>query len=178
MEIVEAAALLHDVADWKYVLDQKGEGACVIIRPILSRESVGWEEHKIERVIAVVQGVSFKNELPSSESSASSPIFPIETAIVQDADRLDAIGAVGIARTFAFSAKKGTPFFDPAIPVRHALTREDYMKPVPSTTINHFHEKLLKLKDMMKTITGRALAQRRHEFMVTYLQEFMFEISQ
>jgi uncharacterized protein len=181
LELVEIASLLHDVADWKYSGSE--EAGPEAIRHILEKEGGQlFPPQRIESVIAIVTGIGFKNELEQLNSNTKSetadhekPKIPTELAIVQDADRLDAIGAIGIARTFSYGAKKRTAFYDPNIPPRPFLTKQTYMDSVPTTTLNHFDEKLFKLKDLMKTATGRRMAQKRHDFMVAFVEEFMRE---
>jgi uncharacterized protein len=135
MELVEAAALLHDVADWKYA--GAGQESCgAIIREIMVDHRVRFPFSKVGLVTEIVDAVGFKGQLPSSGAARGSiGQTPINLAIVRDADKLDALGAIGIARAFTYAARKGTAFFDPAIPPRQNLTREAYMQPVPSTTI-------------------------------------------
>ncbi|KAL6068131.1 HD domain-containing protein [Balamuthia mandrillaris] len=188
--IVELAALLHDIKDWKYSGDEKA--GVEAAKSFLLQENVDAEV--VDKVAQVIDGVSFKNELGRPLEAAS---IPIELAIVQDADRLDAIGAIGICRTFAYGASRGTPFYDPDVPPRSGvLTKEAYMatdhsqastknnnnndekktRSLPkTTTINHFYEKLLKLKDMMKTESGKRIAEGRHQFMEQFLSQFYLE---
>ncbi|KAJ6419601.1 hypothetical protein OIU84_029669 [Salix udensis] len=113
----------------------------------------------------------FKEELAGHANGEFSPEF----GVVQDADRLDAIGAVGIARCFTFGGSRHRVLHDPAIPPRPDLSKEQYMKKEEQTTVNHFHEKLLKLKDLMKTKAGQRRAERRHKFMEEFLKEFYEE---
>lgn len=164
--ITEMAALLHDLDDWK--LNDSNS-----IR--LPRAS-GWlEEQQIdreisERILQVIEDVSFKG------AGIETPVRSPEAAVVQDADRLDAIGAIGIARTFAYGGHKHRLIYDPAIePVMH----EDFEKYKGSTapTINHFYEKLLLLKDRMNTLTASRIAQERHRFMEAFLAQFFDEWS-
>ncbi|RWW56704.1 hypothetical protein BHE74_00036558, partial [Ensete ventricosum] len=116
----------------------------------------------------------FKNEVASTSSSDSS----LEFCIVQDADRLDAIGAIGIARCFTYGGSKSHILYDPEIPPRQGLTKETYMmKDGKQTSVNHFHEKLFKLKDLMKTKAGKNRAEKRHKFMEDFLAEFYEEWS-
>jgi len=166
-EVIEIAALLHDVRDYKYSgSEHAGEEAA---REFLQKLS--YDTAKIETIVTIIQGIGFKNEL----ANKGTPIFK-ELAIVQDADRLDAIGAIGIGRTFSYGGKKLTPMHDPEIKPNVAITKEEYMKNhEKNTTINHFYEKLLKLKDMMKTETGKKMAEKRHKFMEDFLQEFLLE---
>jgi len=122
----------------------------------------------IEHVIKIIENISFKggNEQKSFHSK--------ELDIVQDADRLDAMGAIGIARTFNYGGFKNRKIYDPEIKPNLNLTKEEY-KSSTAPTINHFYEKLLLLKDKMNTATGKKLAQKRHEFMEMYLTQFYAE---
>ncbi|XAR63982.1 hypothetical protein NMG60_11024158, partial [Bertholletia excelsa] len=113
----------------------------------------------------------FKEELGGQADSKSSTEF----GIVQDADRLDAIGAIGIARCFTFGGNRNSVLHDPSIQPRTDMSKEQYMKKNNQTTLNHFHEKLLKLKDLMKTKAGQMRAERRHKFMEDFLKEFYEE---
>ena len=118
-----------------------------------------------DRVAKIVQVVSYKGALVSDEATS------IEGKIVRDADRLDAIGAIGIARAFSYGGSKARPLYDPSIPPLLHATKEDYAA-AKSHTINHFHEKLLLLKDRMETSTARQLAEERHQFMLDFLKQF------
>jgi uncharacterized protein len=160
--LIEMAALLHDLDDWK-----------IIGNPIVSRVDFWLQNLQIQPEVAgkihrITQQVSFKG--------AGVDTFPssLEAQIVQDADRLDAIGAIGIARTFAYGGSRGRLIFDPAIkPEKHA-DFEAYKKNT-GPTINHFYEKLLLLKDRLNTGTAKNMAIRRHSFMETFLEEFFSE---
>lgn len=170
MEIVEMASLLHDIQDWKYSGSETA--ATSTVKEYLQQHQ--YPQDKQKAVLGVIQGVGFKDEI--GLATTAKPLVTPELAVVQDADRLDAIGAIGIARCFTFGGRFPRPLHDPAIPPRLELTKSAYMdsshKP---TTINHFHEKLLKLQAMMKTEAGRKRARSRHAFMEAYLQEFMLE---
>lgn len=163
--VVQLAALLHDIADWK--LHDGDED----IGPRLAGEwlkKCGVDENTIVHVCAIVREVSFKG------AGVGTKINTIEGMIVQDADRLDAIGAIGIGRTFTYGGHKGRPMYDPHLrPTLHA-SFEQY-KNSHSPTINHFYEKLLLLKDLMNTNTARVIAQNRHEFMKVFLDRFYEE---
>jgi uncharacterized protein len=160
---VELAALLHDVDDWKLVgVNVPGQ------------RSKGWlikngvNNLMTNKVCSVIEGISFKG------ANVSTMTNDPECAVLQDADRLDAMGAIGIARAFAFGGSRGRSICDPRIvPVQHN-NFEDYKKS-NSTTINHFYEKLLLLKDQMQTGTGRVLAEQRHQFMLRFLDQFYSE---
>jgi len=169
LEVVELAALLHDIKDWKY---SNSETAGVEAAEKFLK-SQGFDEDKVKKVVNIIENVSFKNELskPIGETSLS-----IEAAIVQDADRLDAIGAIGIARTFSYGGAKNRSMYDPRYGPRENLTKEQYMQPsLHNTSINHFHEKLFLLKNMMKTKSGKLMAEKRHAFMMAYVDQFLSE---
>jgi len=160
--VIELAALLHDIADHKFHNGDETVGPKVA-RAFLELLQV--EESSIEQVISIMQQVSFsKGVVPSS----------LEGRIVQDADRLDAIGAIGIARAFAYGGYKQREIYNPNIPPVEYATKEDYKKNT-NPTLNHFYEKLLLLKDMMNTKRGKALAKERHCFMQNYLDQFYLE---
>uniref|UniRef100_H3GA41 HD/PDEase domain-containing protein n=1 Tax=Phytophthora ramorum TaxID=164328 RepID=H3GA41_PHYRM len=170
LEIVDLAALLHDIDDWKYQSDKDKPTKRAVA--FLQSESV--PRDKIERVMTIIDSMGFKEELAGSGSRS----YSIEYGCVQDADRLDAIGAIGIARCFTFGGHKLRPLYDPDVPPIDDMTKEQYMDPNrPNTTINHFYEKLLKLRGMMKTNAGKRLAEERHAFMETFLDQFLKEIS-
>lgn len=158
--IIELAALLHDISDEKlHSTKEEGEEKLTSFLKQLSLE-----ESKKHQIKEIIETISFKGGNNHSITS-------VEAAIVQDADRLDAIGAIGIARAFAYGGKKGQPIYDPSISVRKSMTNEEYRKG-NSSSINHFYEKLLKLKEKMNTTTGREIAERRHAFMEDFLNEF------
>ena len=169
--VVELGALLHDVADWKYSGSDtaSGESAARILA------AAGAEAPLAARVQAVIAGVGFSSELLTGSSGGP---LPLEVALVQDADRLDAIGAIGIARCFTYGGAKRRPLHDPAVPPLNdaALRSGGYRDPHRvNTTINHFHEKLLTLKGRMKTRAGARLAEGRHAFLETFLEQFVGE---
>jgi uncharacterized protein len=124
-------------------------------------------------VARIIENVGFKTEL----GQGGVPVVFPELACVQDADRMDAIGAIGIARTFTYGGTKNRPLYDPAVPYIENISKEAYMAQQGANppTINHFYEKLLRLKDMMKTDSGKAMAEQRHAFMETFLQQFYDE---
>lgn len=162
--IVEMAALLHDLDDWKLAENQhlQNRNACRCI------EEQGLDQLIKQRIIDAIEEVSFKGA--GVETRATS----IESKAVQDADRLDAIGAIGIARTFAYGGHKNRLIYDPDIsPVEHE-SFEAY-KSGDAPTINHFYEKLLLLKDRMNTDTAKKLAENRHLFMIHFLDQFYNE---
>jgi uncharacterized protein len=160
------AALLHDVADPK--LNVTPEQGVQILSGFL--DTCAFSPERRAALEDILARVSFSGELDSTNSSSKSP----ELMAVQDADRLDALGAVGIARTFAYGGSRGNAMHEPETVPRKLLNQTAY-RTGRSTSINHFHEKLLKLKAKMNTATGRALAEDRHEFMVTFLAKFQRE---
>ena len=162
--IVSLAALLHDVDDWKFT--DTNETNTSNIEKFL--RSVDADDDTIERVCAIIKKISFKGGVVDSTQKT------IEGKIVQDADRLDAIGAIGIARTFAYGGSKNRMMYDPSIKPQTFMTLDE-VKNTKNHTINHFYEKLLKLKDLMNTETGKTLAQERHEYMENFLKEFYKE---
>ncbi len=163
--VVELAALLHDVADWKFAGGDHTAGPRAA-REWLSRQRA--DPALIDHVCAIVAGLSFKG------AGVPTPMATLEGQVVQDADRLDALGAIGIARTFAYGGHKGQPLHDPAIPPQPHATFDAY-KCGGGTSINHFHEKLLLLADRMNTRTGRRLAIGRQQFMERFLDQFQAE---
>mmetsp|Transcript_6328 Transcript_6328/g.16285 ORF Transcript_6328/g.16285 Transcript_6328/m.16285 type:complete len:227 (-) Transcript_6328:193-873(-) len=169
LEVVELAALLHDIKDWKYSKDA-GAGS-EAVKAFLDAKTNLTDAAK-QRIVYIVKHIGFKDEV-NGPLTAPSP----ELCVVQDADRLDAIGAIGVARCLTFGGRMNRVLHDPNVPARAALTREEYMNSaVEQTTINHFHEKLLKLRGMMKTRAGRARADARHQFMEQFLAQFHSEL--
>ena len=164
-EIVALAALLHDIAGSKFHSGDETVGPQVARNCLVSK---GYPKEKLEHVIAIIENVSFKGG--HNERNHSS----IELDVVQDADRLDAIGAIGIARTFNYGGFKNRTIYDPDIAPNLNMSKEEY-KNSTAPTINHFYEKLLLLKDRMNTQTGKDMAAERHRFMKTYLDQFYAE---
>ena len=165
LTVVKLAALLHDIADSKF------HGGDESVGPKTARtflESQNVSEAIISHVIAIIENISFKGG--NFEKKFNSK----ELEIVQDADRLDAIGAIGIARTFNYGGFKNRPLYNPNIQPNLNMSKEEY-KNSESPTLNHFYEKLLLLKDKMNTETGKKIAQKRHDFMVTFLSQFYAE---
>lgn len=160
--ICEMAALLHDMADSKLFDEDK---ALAEVEYFLTEQ--GLPQAQITEITSTMTGISYKGGHNTAQLS-------LEGQIVQDADRLDAIGAIGIARTFAYSGNHGRLIYDPSKQPRENLTLEDYRKG-EDTAIMHFYEKLLKLKDLMNTAEGKRLAQGRHQFMLDYLEQFYAE---
>jgi uncharacterized protein len=163
--IIELAALLHDISDHKYNGGNWQAGATVAIELMLE---VGVSNEMADKVAQVISQVSFKG------AKVQDDVESIEAKIVQDADRLDAIGAIGIARAFSYGGSKNRPLYHPEIePTLHS-SKEEYAKSV-SHTVNHFYEKLFLLKDLIKTKTGRDLAEKRHQLMQKFIADFYDE---
>ena len=163
--VVALGALLHDIADSKFHDGDESVGPA-LAREFLERE--GAEEELIEAVILIIENISFKGGNKVSEYTSP------ELQIVQDADRLDALGAIGIARTFNYGGFKNRKLYDPAVPPRLNMTPEEYKKS-EAPTINHFYEKLLLLKDRLHTQTAKDIAAKRHAFMEDFLTQFYAE---
>jgi uncharacterized protein len=163
--VVALAALLHDVADSKFHDGDETLGP-KIARTFLETQKLNVPT--IEHIIDVIENSSFKG------GNFETKFNSIELQIVQDADRLDAIGAIGIARAFNFGGFKNRGLYDPEIQPNLLMTKEEYKKS-NAPTINHFYEKLLLLKDKMNTQTGRELAEGRHKFLEMYLEQFYKE---
>jgi uncharacterized protein len=165
LTVVKLAALLHDIADSKF------HGGDETIGPKTARtflESQNVSEDIILHVIAIIENISFKGG--NFEKTFASK----ELEIVQDADRLDAIGAIGIARTFNYGGFKNRPLYNPNIQPKLNMSKDEY-KNNEAPTLNHFYEKLLLLKDKMNTETGKKIAKKRHDFMVHFLAQFYAE---
>lgn len=163
--VVEIAALLHDIADWKFHGGDETVGP-QSAKAILRQHGVG--EEVTTHVVSIIASMNFKG------AGVLTPMTTLEGKVVQDADRLDAIGAIGIARTFAYGGMRGHPIHDPRVkPILHA-SKEEYFRSNGSA-INHFYEKLLLLKDRMNTKTARELAEGRHVFMEAFLNHFFTE---
>lgn len=164
--VVGLAALLHDIADAKF---NNGDEE---IGPRLAGNflnSLALDPATIEHVQQVIRNLSYKTNLGvvSFQSAALN--------VVQDADRLDAMGAIGIARAFTYGGYKNRVLYDPEIKPQLNMTKEEY-KNSTAPTLNHFYEKLLLLKDLMKTGEGKRMAQQRHDFMLAYLEQFFTEV--
>lgn len=163
--IVELGALLHDIADAKFHDGDEDIGPRTA-REFLAAQQV--DPAVINDVENIVRHISFKSAIGGQ--AWTSP----ELEIVQDADRLDALGAIGIARTFNYGGHKGRALYDPNVPPDLAMSKEAY-KNSTAPTLNHFYEKLFLLKDRMNTKTGKELARERHQFMQEYIERFMAE---
>jgi uncharacterized protein len=162
--VVEVASLLHDIDDHKF---NGGDWDAGATKARIILENLALEPSLIDHVCDIISNVSYKG------AGVETPMHSIEGKIVQDADRIDALGAIGIARTFAYGGHKGHPIYDPKQPPTLHQTKEAYTK--TSHTINHFYEKLLLLKDRMNTKTGRKIAEERHQFMENFLKQFYEE---
>lgn len=162
---VQLGALLHDIADSKFYNGDETIGPKVARQFLLS---INVETEVIEHVIHIIENISFAGG--NNPQGFKSP----ELDVVQDADRLDAIGAIGIARTFNYGGFKNRPMYDPSIKPNLEMTKEEY-KASTAPTINHFYEKLLLLTDKMNTKTGRQIAYDRHKFMEEFLEQFYAE---
>ncbi len=165
VNVVKLAALLHDIADSKFHDGDETIG-CKIAREFLESQNV--DELTIQHIVNIIENISFKGGKTKQTFTSR------ELDIVQDADRLDAIGAIGIARTFNYGGFKNRPLYDPNIAPKLNMTKEEY-KNSQAPTLNHFYEKLLLLKDKMNTHTGKQIAQERHQFMITFLSQFYAE---
>jgi len=163
--VVIFAALLHDIADPKFNNGDEELGPNVAEAFL---KSIAVDENIIAQVKLIIQNMSFKNSFDNNTFTSK------EMQIVQDADRLDAIGAIGVARAFTYGGYKNRVLYDPEIQPEQHLTKESY-KNTTAPTINHFYEKLLLLKDMMNTQAGKKIATERHSFMLQYLEQFYKE---
>jgi uncharacterized protein len=165
MLTVELSALLHDIADSKFHNGDEEIGPETAGKFL---RSLNIDENIVTHVQQIIRSISFKSDFDKTEFRS------IELDIVQDADRLDAIGAIGIARAFSYGGFKGREIYNPEIAPNLNMTKEEY-KSSAAPSINHFYEKLLLLKDKMNTETGKKLAQQRHAFMESYLEQFYKE---
>ncbi|MBS4199242.1 HD domain-containing protein [Bacillus sp. FJAT-49732] len=161
--LCEMAALLHDIADEKLNISEE-EGINKVRDFLLS---INVDEEYISKIMEIITTMSFKG-------GGQPPMKTLEGMIVQDADRLDAMGAIGIARTFAYSGSKNQLIYHPDIKPVEKLDPEQYRKR-KSTAINHFYEKLFKLKDLMNTEMGKKMAESRHQYMKDYIETFFNE---
>ncbi|UVI27539.1 HD domain-containing protein [Paenibacillus spongiae] len=157
------AALLHDIADEK--LNESKEAGLRKVRDWLAEQPLG--EEAAAHIMEIISTMSFNG-------GSNPPMRTLEGKVVQDADRLDAIGAIAIARTFLYAGWKGDPIHDPRLQPRESMTTEQYRQG-KSTAINHFHEKLLKLKDRINTASARRIAEERHRYMEQYVDRFYRE---
>ena len=165
--VVSLAALLHDIADAKF---HEGDEELGPEKADAFMRSLKIPAKTRKHVDRILRQVSFRNSLDKKKKRFSSK----ELLVVQDADRLDAMGAIGIARAFSYGGYKGRKIYDPEVPPNLKMSKEAYQKSA-GPTINHFYEKLLLLKDRMHTETGRKLAAERHQFMLDFLETFYAE---
>lgn len=165
MAVVELAALLHDIADWKAHGGDPTVGPKTAMAWLTAQ---GLDVDAVQHVGRIIANISFKG------AKVEQPTLSAEGKVVQDADRLDAIGAIGIARAFAYGGSKGRAIYEPACRPTEHDSAEAYLNS-QGTTVNHFYEKLLLLRDRMNTKTGRAIAEERHRFMEEYLRRFYEE---
>ena len=165
--IVELAALLHEVGDFKFHSSKETAGPRITGKWL---ESLDMDENLISHVCEIVRAISFKGVGALSQSQMRT----LEGKVVQDADRLDAMGAVGIARTFVFGGFNRREIYNPFIKPQQHKNFQEY-KESTGPTINHFYEKLLMLKELMNTDTGKKMAEKRHAFMLRYLKQFFRE---
>ncbi|GAO42601.1 HD domain-containing protein [Flavihumibacter petaseus] len=163
--VIELAALLHDIADAKFYDGDESIGPRIAGDFLVTQ---GVPAATIEKIRFIIEHISFKG------GKSTTPHRPIELDIIQDADRLDAIGAIGIARAFHYGGFKNRKLYDPSVPPADYADATAYRNS-DAPTINHFYEKLLLLKDKMNTATGRAMAQERHQFMEQFLNQFYRE---
>jgi len=165
MLIVELAALLHDIADSKFHNGDEEIGPRTAVNYL---KGIGINQEVIAHVAQIIRHMSFKSGFDAPG------FYSVEMGIVQDADRLDALGAIGIARAFSYGGFKGREIYNPDVAPNLSMSKEAY-KNTTAPSINHFYEKLLLLKDKMNTPTGKQLAVQRHEFMLSYLKQFYME---
>jgi uncharacterized protein len=163
--VVELGALLHDIADSKF---NSGDETIGIEKATAFLRSLPVDEGVVEHIGRIIANISFKG------GNVTPDFFSVELAVVQDADRLDALGAIGIARAFNYGGFKGRELFNPSIKSVVGMNKEQY-RSSSAPTINHFYEKLLTLKDRMNTEAGRKMAVQRHQFMELYLEQFFRE---
>ena len=169
LQIVQLGVLLHDIADSKFHPDASGGDETIgpkIAKDFLEKENV--DSETIQHVLNIIENVSYKGD------NFEKKFHSKELEIVQDADRLDAIGAIGIARAFNYGGFKNRAMYNPDIAPKMKMSKEEYKKS-EAPTINHFYEKLLLLKDKMNTETGKKIAKERHRFMESFLAEFYAE---
>jgi uncharacterized protein len=164
-EVIELAALLHDIADSKFHDGDEKVGPKKALNFLIDQDA---DYRIIDHVLSIIDNVSFKGG--KEARTFNSP----ELDVVQDADRLDALGAIGIARTFNYGGFKNRAIYNPEIKADLNMTKEEY-KSSTAPSLNHFYEKLLLLKNTMNTTTGKKIAEQRHQFMEQYLEQFYAE---
>lgn len=158
--IIKMASLLHDIDDWKFSNNNKTTESFL--------KSISVDEESIYKIMNIITTMSYKGGVVNSYQNN------LEGKIVQDADRLDAMGAIGIARAFTYGGSKNILMYNPHIKPKN-FQNLDEVKNLDNHTINHFYEKLLKLKDLINTDTAKQIAEERHRFMEIYLDEFYYE---
>jgi uncharacterized protein len=163
--IIILAVLLHDVGDRKVI--HKDEDDYTIAYNFLTGQDLSTDI--VERVMYIIKHMSFSSSFDSDPQSKS-----IEFMVVQDADRLDALGAIGVARVFAYGGSRNRPLYDPAVPARNYTSKADYQQKTTSS-FHHFYEKVLLLKDLMNTKTAKKIASKRHRFVLSYMEQFLHE---
>ena len=168
--VVSLGALLHDIADAKFHEGDETVGSKMAHQFLTS---IDVDDQIIDHVIMIIENISFKTSLEKGKNPLNK-FNSLELQVIQDADRLDAIGAMGIARAFNYGGFKNRTMYDPEIQPNLKMDKEQYKKS-SAPTINHFYEKLLLLKNKMNTKTGKKLAEERHEFMLVYLKQFYKE---
>ncbi len=164
--LVQAGALLHDISDEKLFDKHAAEKELLDFL-----KSINLNKAEITILLEIIDSVSFGANINQDKE------LSLEQKVVRDADRLDALGAIGIARTFHYGGSKNRLLFNQNIPPQKYQTKEEYRNS-DSPTINHFYEKLLKLKDTMETVNGKAIAHQRHEYMLGFLKQFFSEIGE
>lgn len=164
-EVIRLAAILHDIADTKFHQGAETDGGDMAYAFLTGK---GLSPEKAEHIRKIINHLSFKHRLEES------PVDSIEFRIVQDADRIDAMGAIGIARAFHYGGYKNRLLYDPEIPPREYKSAEEYKKS-DAPTINHFYEKLFLLRGLMNTETGKRLAKERHDYMTAFVKRFKRE---
>jgi len=166
LEIIWISAFLHEILDEKFfkdnILNQKTKLKNIV-------DSLDLTLLQKEKIMYIVSNIWYWKSLSWAKIDKS-----IEFQIVEDADRIESLWAIGIARTFAYWGRKGIPLFDPTIKPNLILTKDEYWSN-KWTSVNHFYEKLLKLKDLMNTNSWKQIAEQRHKFMETFLEQFYFE---
>lgn len=163
MLIVTLASLLHDLIDDKVVADEN-EGIQQVTNWL---KKMDIDESELQHILTIIKTISYKG-------GGQKPVESLEAQIVQDADRLDALGAIGVARTFMYAGNKGHQMYNPEFAHRETMTVDEYRK-IPSSAVGHFYEKLLKLKDLMNTKEAKKRAEKRHHFLEEFLQQFFHE---
>mmetsp|Transcript_35274 Transcript_35274/g.71901 ORF Transcript_35274/g.71901 Transcript_35274/m.71901 type:complete len:263 (+) Transcript_35274:14-802(+) len=180
--VCRLASILHDIADHKYTTSPE-EADGILANAISKLVQSGLSPARASHVKNVIDNVSFSKEINTSDTTGRSSVESLELAVVQDADKLDAIGAIGIARTFTFGGARKRPLYNPNYPLTNEiveLSGEEYAAvstKAAAPTYDHFYEKLLRLQDMMKTESGRKRARERHAFMESFLEQFRDEVA-